>query len=71
MRKNMKAKVSTLLAGLSLLVMGLGFSLWQSDKPIVEVQASHASTISGFTIDETAAIRRQDPLGIRDYQQYV
>lgn len=65
MRKNMKAKVSTLLAGLSLLVMGLGFSLWQSDKPIVEVQASHASTISGFTIDETAAIRRQDPLGIR------
>ena len=65
MRKNIKAKVSTLLAGLSLLVMGLGFSLWQSDKPIVEVQASHASTISGFTIDETAAIRRQDPLGIR------
>ena len=65
MRKNMKAKVSTLLAGLSLLVMGLGFSLWQSDKPIVEVQASHASTISGFTIDETAEIRRQDPLGIR------
>lgn len=62
MRKNMKAKVSTLLAGLSLLVMGLGFSLWQSDKPIVE---AHSSTISGFTIDETAAIRKQDPLGIR------
>ena len=62
MRKNMKAKVSTLLAGLSLLVMGLGFSLWQSDKPIVE---AHSSTISGFTIDETAAIRKQDPLGMK------
>lgn len=65
MRKNMKTKVSTLLASLSLFVMGLGVSLWQFDKPIVEVRAVETSTLSGFTIDETAAIRKKDPLGIR------
>ena len=65
MRKNMKAKVAALLASLSLFAVGLGISLWQFDKTIVEASDSHSSTLGGFIIDEAASIRTKDPLGIR------
>ena len=62
MRKNVKRKISILLASCSLFVMGLGVALWQSNNRAIEV---YASTISDFAIDETASIRKEDPVGIR------
>ena len=59
MKRTMRRKVSMLLVSLTVLIAGFGFSMLQLNKS-VEV---YASTLSGFTMEETAAIRKQDPAG--------
>ena len=62
MRKMLKRKISTLLASVTLLVMGCGITLLNVSERNVE---AYASTLSGFMVEETAAIRKSTPVGIR------
>ena len=62
MRKSLKRKISILLASCALFVMGLGFSLWQKQPSAVEV---HAEVLNDFVVEEKAAIRTKNPIGIR------
>ena len=62
MRKNTKRRISTLLAGLALFMMGVGVAILQPSLNTVKVSAA---TVSDFLVEETASIRTSTPIGIR------